>query len=149
MRGRIRGISGLILKNGTAASLPVIALGILIALGPQFLFKVCAHGEDSFPRCYWTARAEIGAGALIACLGLSLALFREGAQGLRIALFFAGVLSLSLPHALTGGCGMMSMRCRRVAFPWLTAVGLAVIVYSAVTAVYIQWQKERRTTAGP
>ena len=66
----------------------VIALGLLISLGPQFLFKVCgpamaSSGDideccaepevsscctpmvSSLPVCHWTARAEIGMGLLI------------------------------------------------------------------------------------
>jgi hypothetical protein len=144
MRGRIPHILSRILKNEIAGALLVTALGVLIALGPQFLFTVCAHGEDSFPRCHWTAQAEIGGGALIAALGLALALFKEGGarQGLLTGVFFAGILSLSLPHALIGGCGMMTMQCRRVAFPWLTAIGAAVVIYAAVCAAYIQWRKD-------
>jgi hypothetical protein len=145
MRGRIRGIISFIPQNEIAGALAITALGILIALGPQFLFRVCAHGADSFPVCHWTARAEIGAGSLIAVLGLVLIILRESGsrQGVLIAVFFAGILSLAFPHALTGGCGMMTMQCRRTAFPWLTALGAAVSVYAAVCAVYIQWQKDK------
>jgi hypothetical protein len=32
-----------------------VALGLLIALGPQFLFKVCEPMEDNFMKCHWTA----------------------------------------------------------------------------------------------
>jgi hypothetical protein len=68
-------------------------------LGPQFLFKVCAHREESFPHCHWSAQAEIGIGLLIAALG---------------------------------ACGMMSMQCRKVAFPALTIESVVLLVFSAV-----------------
>jgi hypothetical protein len=55
----------------------VIVLGLLIALGPQFLFKVCGLTADGgFTRCHWSAQAEIGIGGiLIAGLGIALILF--------------------------------------------------------------------------
>jgi hypothetical protein len=134
-----------VLKHEVAGALFVTSLGILIALGPRYLFRVCAHGEDGFPICHWTARAEIGAGALIAALGLALILYREEGprQTLLIAAFFAGLLSLGIPHVLIGGCGMMSMQCRRVAFPWLSVISLTLLVYCSTAAAFIEWRRER------
>jgi len=81
-----------------------IALGLLLALGPQFLFKVCPvngdmpammgdkpammgdkpammgdkpammGGRQPMP-CHWSAQAEIGVGAVIAALGIALIVF--------------------------------------------------------------------------
>ena len=117
----------------------VIALGLLIALGPQFLFKVCAHGEDSFPRCHWTGQAEIGLGMLIAALGICFIVFNDSKTqlGLCIGIFLSSIITLAVPHALIGGCGMMSMDCRRVAFPALTVEGVILLVFSAVSIVII------------
>jgi hypothetical protein len=84
----------------------VIVLGLFIALGPQFLFKVCdpnmvstesassASTDDdccaepaqssccgpsvrSLPICHWSAQAEIGMGLLIAALGACMIVFPE------------------------------------------------------------------------
>lgn len=143
MRGRIQKFAGIILRNEFAGALLITALGLLVALGPQFLFKVCATGEDGFPRCHWSAQAEIGVGALIAALGLALALFRESGPrlGLLIAVFFSAVIVLCIPHALIGGCGMMSMACRRTAFPAITLTGIVLLVYSVFAALFIEWSK--------
>jgi len=115
----------------------VIVLGLLIALGPQFLFKVCGHEEDSFPRCHWSAQAEIGIGLLIAALGVCMIVFTEPKTrlGLSIGIFLSGIIALSIPHALIGGCGMMSMACRKVAFPALTVESVILLIFSAVIVV--------------
>jgi len=117
----------------------IIALGLLIALGPQFLFKVCAHGEDGYPRCHWSGQAEIGLGFLIAALGACMVVFTDPKThlGFSIGVFMAGIIALFIPNALIGGCGMMTMQCRKVAFPALTAESVVLLVFVAVTTVYI------------
>ncbi|WP_461248103.1 DUF4418 family protein, partial [Treponema sp. R6D11] len=50
----------------------VTVLGLLLALGSQFLFKVCEPMGDMIMKCFWSARAEIGVGAVIAALGIAL-----------------------------------------------------------------------------
>jgi len=100
----------------------VILLGLLIALGPQFLFKVCDHGETGYSHCHWSAQAEIGMGFLIVVLGACMFVFtdRKTHLGLFIGILLASIIALAVPHFLIGGCGMMTMRCRRIAFPALT-----------------------------
>ena len=121
----------------------VIVLGLLIALGPQFLFKVCAHGEDGYPHCHWSAQAEIGMGFLIAALGICMIVFNDPKThlGLSIGIFLAGFITLFIPHVLIGGCGMMTMQCRKVAFPAITAESVVLLVFSAIIAVYIEMKK--------
>jgi hypothetical protein len=116
----------------------VIVLGLLIALGPQFLFKVCVHGNDGLPRCHWSARAEIGAGLLIAALGICMLVFTDTKTqlGLAVGVFFAAIVALFIPHTLIGGCGSMAMACRKVGFPAVTAESIILLVFSAVIAVY-------------
>jgi len=94
------------MKKVIIVSSVVILLGLLISLGPQFLFKVCdsnmtssANADDdccaapeqaaapqndccapaasSLPICTWSARAEIGIGFLIAALGACMIVFTD------------------------------------------------------------------------
>jgi hypothetical protein len=144
------------MKNRIASGAVTIALGLLIALGPQFLFKVCAITGHGFVRCHWSAQAEIGVGMLIAALGAALLLFKESAirLGLAIGVFFSSVIVLCIPHALIGGCGMMTMACRRAAFPALTAAGFIALAGSAGEAIYLSRElflrrrEERPSTDG-
>ena len=134
------------MKKAIISGAVVTALGLLIALGPQFLFKICAHGESVFPLCHWTARAEIGVGLLIAALGACLIVFNDPKThiGLLIGIFLAGIVALGIPHFLIGGCGSLAMRCRKVAFPALTAESIVLLVFSAVMLTLIAVPKAPR-----
>jgi len=88
-------------------SLPAIILvilGILLLVGPWTFAPVCeingmfaklANGKDLVMPCGWTARAEIGVGALTILAGLLLAFFKS-AETKRVIGFFGiglGVLA--------------------------------------------------------
>jgi hypothetical protein len=121
----------------------VILLGLLIALGPQFLFKVCGHGEDGYPHCHWSAQAEIGMGLLIIALGACMIVFTDPKThlGLIVGVFMASLIALAIPNFLIGGCGMLSMKCRKIAFPALTAESVVLLVFSAVMLTLAAVQK--------
>jgi hypothetical protein len=121
----------------------VILLGLLIALGPQFLFKVCGHGEESFPHCHWSAQGEIGIGLLIAALGACMIVFTDPKThlGLIIGVLMASLIALAIPNFLIGGCGSLAMKCRKVAFPALTAESVVLLVFSAIMITVIAMQK--------
>lgn len=135
----------------------VIVFGLLISLGPQFLFKVCgstmmssgtiddcciepevssccAPVISSRSVCYWTARAEIGIGLLIVALGACLIFFTDlkTQLGLLIGIFLASIIALFIPYTLIGGCASMDMQCHRIAFPALTAESIVLLIFSAV-----------------
>jgi len=161
----------------------VTILGLFIALGPQFLFKVCSPammstgavssnvstescggaGDSccsgdvvsscgsseggcgcsskaaiSYPACHWSAQALIGLGFLITALGLCLLIFNDlmTQLGLFIGVFMSSIITLSIPHALIGGCKMMTMACRKAAFPAITVIGIVLLILSAVYVVY-------------
>ena len=125
----------------------VTVLGLFIALGPQFLFKLCGGGCSccgDVPTCHWSGQAEIGLGMLIAALGICIFVFTDAKTqfGLLIGIFFAGIIALCIPHVLIGGCGMMTMACRKIAFPAITVECVVLLVFSAVVAVYSEMKKK-------
>jgi peptidoglycan/LPS O-acetylase OafA/YrhL len=128
----------------------IIILGLLIAFGPQFIFKVCRHGEDGFPHCHWSAQAEIGIGFLIVALGACMMVFTDTKThlGLVIGTFFASIIALAVPNFLIGGCGMMTMQCRRIGFPALTAESIVLLVFSAIIVTIIVIQKPEAIKVG-
>jgi hypothetical protein len=147
----------------------VITLGILISFGPKSLFKVCSPivmatelstddcGDDgscgcsgnslSFPICHWSARAEIGIGFLIVALGVCLMFFLDlrTQQGLTIGIFLASITALSIPHVLIGGCNIMTMACRRIAFPVLSIICIITLIGSVIIFIYIEGKMKRQT----
>jgi hypothetical protein len=136
---RESGIIGGIMKNRIISGGTALVFGLLIALGPQFLFKVCPVMEGIAMKCHWSARAEIGIGALIAALGIALIVFvsPKTRLGLTIGIFLSGVLALLVPHALIGGCVMHSMPCRKIAFPSITVISILLLIGSALNTLYL------------
>jgi len=126
----------------------VIALGLLIGLGPQFLFKVCDHGETGYQHCHWSAQAETGIGFLIVALGACMFVFTDPKThlGLLIGILLASIIALAVPHFLIGGCRMMTMRCHRVAFPALTIESIVLLMFSAIMITVIVMKKPQIVT---
>jgi hypothetical protein len=134
------------MKNRIISGAVTVVLGLLIAFGPQFIFKVCSFVEDNFPRCHWSAQAEIGMGMIIAALGVCLIVLDEEKTrlGLTIGILLADIIVLFIPHKLIGGCGMMTMDCRRVAFPALSLIGGLLLVGAVANIFFLErnMQKE-------
>ena len=131
------------MKNRIVSGGTAIILGLLIALGPQFLFPVCAAMHGNFMTCHWTAQAEIGIGGLIVALGASLLLFASPKTrlGLTIGIFFSAVLALLVPHVLIGGCPM-HMDCNTITFPSITVIAVLLLTGSVGNAVWLARKKE-------
>jgi hypothetical protein len=127
------------MKIRITSGVATIVSGLLIALGPQFLFTVCEPMGENFMKCHWTARAEIGIGGLIAALGIALIVFASPKTrlGLAIAVVLAAVLALLFPYALIGGCDMPSMDCRKIAFPALAVISILTILGGALYIAYL------------
>jgi hypothetical protein len=132
------------MKNRIASGTAAIVFGLLIALGPQFLFKVCPVMGDVIMKCHWSAQAEIGVGGMIALLGVALIVVASPQirLGLTIGIFLSGVLALLIPHALIGGCVMHSMPCRKITFPAITAINILLLIGAGLYAVYLARKKE-------
>jgi hypothetical protein len=131
------------MKNRVIAGGAALVCGLLIALGPQFLFKVCPVMGGVYMKCHWSAQAEIGVGALIAALGVALVVFAHPKTrlGLGIGIFLAAVLALLIPHGLIGGCPMPAMACRKVAFPAITVVSILLLAAAAIQILYLARKK--------
>ena len=132
------------MKNRIIAGTAASALGLLIALGPQFLFKVCPITAGMIMKCHWSAQAEIGVGFLIAVLGLALVFFANPKTrlGLGIGIFLSALLALLIPHSLIGGCPMHSMACRKIAFPSITVVSVLLLIGSGLYSIYLARKSE-------
>ena len=155
------------MKKNIIFSTIIIILGLFIALGPQFLFKVCGLKmsisnniddcclepevnscctpmKNSFPICYWTARAEIGIGLLIVALGACIIVFndRKTKLGLYIGTFLSSLIALFLPYTLIGGCSSIDMLCHKLAFPALTIESIILLIFSVIMVMINFLQKQ-------
>jgi len=135
------------LNKRLAYGITTVILGLLIALGPQFLFKVCTVHNGVLTLCHWSAQAELGMGMLVAALGLCFIVFSDPKtqQGFAIGIFLTSIIVLGIPHALIGGCTVKTMTCHRVAFPALTVQGVILLAYSAAMVVFIEMKEQLAT----
>ena len=113
----------------------LILLGLLIALGPKLLFKICGGGCSccgDVPQCFWMSQAEIGMGFLISALGFCFFVFTDPKihLGMLIGVFLSGIVALLIPLTLIGGCADAAMRCHRIAIPALVVESIVVVGFS-------------------
>ncbi|MDR1874018.1 MAG: DUF4418 family protein [Synergistaceae bacterium] len=127
------------MKNRILAGFAALISGGLIALGPQYLFKVCDQTHSGITQCFWTARAEIGVGGVIALLGVAYLLFGDPRVrlGLSVALTLEGILAALLPGVLIGVCDHPHMNCRLATLPALNVIGLGTALLAVVNALYL------------
>jgi hypothetical protein len=129
-------------KNRIAFGAGAILSGALLAAGPWSLFKICSqahHAHEGHSVCFYTARAEIGIGALAALLGIAYMLFRD--KNVRAGLSFAvsgdAALSLVVANFLIGMDPDPMMACRTAALPALNVISALVLVFAAANAVWL------------
>ncbi|MFA5311893.1 MAG: DUF4418 family protein [Methanomassiliicoccales archaeon] len=134
-------------------ALIIIALGVLIAVGPWTFAPVCEVPTDENPDglwvmtkagkqlpmpCGYTARAEIGVGTGIAIVGgmliFATALGAIVALGAVAALM--GATAIALPTTLTGTCALTSHTCNTMTLPTLEVLGIALIGVSLGVVVF-------------
>lgn len=132
-------------------ALILVILGILILVGPWTFAPVCevggmyaqlASGKTLPMPCGWTARAELGVGALTILAGILLN-FSEAAETKRVIGLMGialGILVFLFPLYITKMCAMAEHPCNLLTKPVLILLGVAVIAVSCWT-VYLA-QKE-------
>jgi hypothetical protein len=83
--------------------------------------------------CGWTARAEIGLGALLIVAGVLLLVAKSSETKRIIGIFGVaiGILTILFPTYITKMCAIASHPCNTVAKPVLVILGLAAIIISA------------------
>lgn len=122
-------------------SLGTILLGLLLALGPQFLFRPCPTTEKVM-KCFWSCRALMVVGCIAALAGVLLWLAksadtRKALSVVAFALFLSAVL---IPTVVIGGCVKEDMACRLVTFPITHSLSVAGMVLQVI--VFLSKEKK-------
>lgn len=120
------------------AAMALVALGVFVAVAPWTIAPVCevhgsyaqlANGKQLPMPCGYTARAEVGAGALLVVAGAVVTTSRSPDARRSVGLFgiSLGALAIALPTALTKMCALADHTCNTMTEPTLIVTGLAVI----------------------
>jgi hypothetical protein len=118
-------------------------LGVLVIASPWTLAPVCeVHGSfvqtvtgKQLPMpCGYTARAEIGVGALMLVTAGAVAFGRSAETKKMIGAFgiALGALAMLFPTVIIGMCAMADHSCRTMTQPTLMLLGLGAIVVSGM-----------------
>lgn len=125
------------MKNRIIFAAAFILLGLLVILAPTVLFPVCE--SEMKMACFFTKKAEIGAGLVIAALGVIYFFLKNKdiRLGISIAQFLNAGLVLAFPAKLTGLCKMSDRACRGKTYPALIVLSVLLALTAAVNIVFL------------
>lgn len=130
------------MKNKLFASIPSIILGILIAIAPLTFAKVCQTEGGMHMACYYTGRAALGIGLVIAVLGIVALFVKENVRiGLSIAVIVNSLLMIAVPTFLIGVCKSPMMHCASATRPTLIVLSVLALVFAAIS-VYLDSKED-------
>ncbi len=126
------------MKNRISISILFILSGLLVVLIPTVLFPVCS-AEKMKMACFFTKKAEIGLGVVIAAIGALYFFFKnEGVRlGLSLTQILLSALILLYPTKLIGICKSTDMACRVKTLPALIVVTVLLGVVSIGNSLYL------------
>ncbi len=97
-------------------------------------------------KCLWTARAEMGTGALGLLVGILLLISRnlESRRFLSLCAFVLGIFILLFPTRLIGVCGNPEMSCVSIMKPILLLSGFVTGALGIIGVIWNLRKKESR-----
>ncbi|MCL2174522.1 MAG: DUF4418 family protein [Treponema sp.] len=129
------------MKRNNISGGAVILFGLLIALGPQFLFKMCGQHESGYSACHYAGLAELCVGILIASVGICIVLISDikVQLGLTIGLFLMAIVAGLIPYEIFFGvCDSDTMSCRNAALPALTVLSSCLLIGVVYNMIYLE-----------
>ena len=129
------------MKKSIISGIPAVIFGLLIVLGPHYIFRACS-ACCAAPVCFWSIQTTLGLGMALAAMGMCIITFNDPqiSLGLLMGILVSGLMSLLVPLVIIGGCEDITMACHTTAFPALTVVSSVVVVYSAILIVFNRMQ---------
>src|SRR5665811_3932 len=131
----------------TIVGAAIITLGAIVAITPRFIFPVCEYygvrmevGMGAMSKtvpmsCYYTDKASLLLGIIIAIIGLAVIIASRPAtlRPLALVLAGAGAATILVPTWLFPICSNADMHCNHGAKPSLIVLGIIAII----TAVWL------------
>ncbi len=117
-------------------SIGTIVLGLLLSAGPQFLFQPCPTTEK-FMKCFWSCKALIVVGAVLALVGLLQMIAKEAntRKSLSVIGLALAVSAILIPTVIIGGCVKPEMACKMLTFPVTYTLSAAAIVLQGLILI--------------
>ncbi|MBQ6934651.1 MAG: DUF4418 family protein [Clostridia bacterium] len=114
-------------------SIGTLIVGLLLAFGPQFIFKPCPTTEK-FMKCFWSCKALIVVGAVVAIIALLqlMAKEKESKKLLSVAALALLVSAILIPTVIIGGCAKPEMACKMLTFPVTHSLSVVGIVLQGI-----------------
>lgn len=128
------------MNKSKVTGIAIAVLGLITALIPTVIFKVCEAMDGKFMKCHWTSQTEVAIGVAILVLGVLIILAKEKAAAAAFAVASAinGVLVILIPTLVIGVCGSTEMRCNAGTKPALIIAGALIVVASLIhTVLYL------------
>lgn len=123
----------------------IAVLGLLTALIPTYIFKVCEAMDGKFMKCHWTSQTEVALGIITIVLGLFIVISKEkaAASAYSVASAVNGVLVILIPSLVIGVCGSADMPCNSGTRPALIIAGSLIVLISVINAVFYFVSKKK------
>ena len=133
------------MNKSKVTGIVIAILGLITALIPTVILKVCDAMDGKFMKCHWTSQTEVAIGIATLVLGLLVILAKEKAAAAAYAVASAinGVLVILIPTVVIGVCGSAEMRCNSGTKPALIIAGALIVVVALIhTVLYLTSKKK-------
>lgn len=116
-----------------------IIVGLLLAIGPYTVFKVCDTSEKIM-KCWWSVRSETVLGGLLIFAGILVLILKKTEYIFLTNLYniAIAVAAILIPNVIIGGCGKATMACRSLTFPAIYVLAAVTILFSIVNIISIK-----------
>ena len=114
-------------------SIGTIIVGLLLAVGPQFIFKPCPT-DEKFMKCFWSCKALIVVGAVVAIAALLQLMAKEAETKKMLAVTALALLvcAILIPTVIIGGCVKPEMACKLLTVPVTHSLSVIGIVLQGI-----------------
>lgn len=133
------------MKARLLTGISTLLLGLLFIMVPHYLLPVCGNplacGNMTVPmKCFWSASAEAGLGAVVGLSGLLICFCASAAVRLGISLvnILLALLAIALPGLLIGMCANEAMPCRMGTLPVIYILAALLLLLSIINIVYLR-----------
>lgn len=114
-------------------SLGNILMGIILMIGPWFIFGVCST-EEKVMKCFWSCKALFVLGILALLIGI-LVIIAKNKSIINEIIMSVGIsiMAILVPLVIIGGCMKSTMHCNAITFPVVYVIAGVNIVLQLIT----------------